>query len=229
MRSSSWVSAARIPDEGLAVRAAEALGLLPVRGPERLDLALEGPLHPRQRRVDPPPELGRHRDAQHVEPFLEFAGRCAGVGRLPRDRTFGRELARALLRLLAPAIPDGRVSRIGAHPGSMLVADRCSSPVGLRHHDDRLGFQAGGAVTGADGGADRVLGRRRGPSIPYQVRSAWPRPARRPRDGPPGSRSPPRCDDVADARTVGQPVPRFNDPAVRWAGEDPRPASERSP
>ena len=50
--------------------------------------------------------LQGHRDAEHLEPLLEFVGiprrRLGLVGHL-RDRAFGRELAGTLLRLLAPA------------------------------------------------------------------------------------------------------------------------------
>ena len=123
------------PNEGLAVRAAEALGLLAVRGPERLDLPFERPLHPREGRVDPPPELQGHRDAQHLEAFLEVvdvSGRRLGVVGHRRDRTFGRELAGTLLRLLAPAVPNGWVSGIGAPRGR-----------GIRRADDVAGILGG--------------------------------------------------------------------------------------
>jgi hypothetical protein len=105
------------PGEGLAVRAAEPLGLLAVRGPERLDLAFERPLHSSEGRVDPPPQLEGQRDAHQLEPFLEVVeiqGRRPGAAGHRRDRAFGRELAGTLLRLLAPAVPNARVSGIGA-------------------------------------------------------------------------------------------------------------------
>ena len=120
------------PDEGLAVRAAEPLGLLPVRGPERLDLPFERPLHPREGGVDPPPELQGHLDAHHLEPFLqvvEIPGRRFGAVGHRHDRAFGLELAGTLLRLLAPAVPNGWVSGIGTPRG-----------LGIRRADDIAGI-----------------------------------------------------------------------------------------
>ena len=221
MRSSSWVSAARIRTKASPFAQLEALGLLAVRGPERLDLALEGPSIRASAASIRRPSSRVNRDAHASRTVRRGRGTSRGaVSRVVghrRDRASGASSRARSSGLLAPAVPNALVlSGIGAPSGTRHPTAPTASSASSEGEVTTEGWwRRRPRLAAGDGTVDPVPRAHR-PSFSM---------ARRPRDGPPGSRSPPAratLGDVrigTDRRTAGRPIQR---PCTTMARRRPR-------
>jgi hypothetical protein len=190
------------PDEGLAVRAAEPLGFLTVRGPERLDLSFERVISTRTI-SNRSSRSWRSRDTVSAPSGTDTIA-PSGSSSWARSSDSSRQRSRT----------------VGC-PVSGLLGD----PASAKPTTSPASSDGEGVTTEGGGPEISVRGRRRGPSIPYHVRSAlfstgsttsgrsaWISIASRTR----------ALGDVpiaTDRRTAGPPIQR---PTLRCSGAGPR-------